>query len=304
MAQTREIKKRMTAVKTIQRITKTMQMIATARFQSLQRKATQARAFANRLHEVVGDIAASLGEENQLDLPLLGHRREDPDAVVNEEQSASRDRELLLVLTSNRGLCGSYNTNLLRTLSAYYREHHDNPPILHMVGRKGMAYARYNRMPVDEQHTQFGDQPPYAEVMALADQYMQWFIEGRFARIKVLFMSFESMSRQYPRIVQLLPLEAPHAQDAATGINVDYDFLPDAASLMGDLLPMTVRLQLFQCFNEAAVSEQLARMVAMKAATDAAGKQKKELSRKYNRARQAAITTELTEIISGSAAQA
>lgn len=294
MAKTREIKGRMKAVGNIQRITKTMQMIATARFQAMQRKATAAQAYADKLGEVVGELAAALHGEGDIASPLLVAPPHSP------------NRELVLTITSNRGLCGGYNASVLRTAMAEMRgTPHDVD--LEVVGKKGSGYFKFAGRSVTHYHSHIDDSPAYDQVEPLAQRYMDDFVAGKYDAVKVISMQFVSMSKQEPRVLQLLPLEPPKAEEAASGSKgrgseTVYEFSPDEASLLRDLLPMTVKTQLYQAFNEAVVSEQLARMVAMKAATDAAGKMKTSLKRQFNRARQTAITTELSEIISGAAA--
>jgi F-type H+-transporting ATPase subunit gamma len=292
MAKTREIKGRMKAVSNIKRITKTMQMIATARFQAALRRATASKPYSRKIAELVGELA-SAGES--LDQPLL--KKPDP----------ASGRELLLVITSNRGLCGGYNANVLRTATQQIREKRgsDCDLTIEVVGKKGVGYFKFQHIDISQQHTQFGDEPKYVDVEELAERYMDEFREGRYDAISVAFMSFESTSRQRSVILNLLPLQPPsdgEASDSKPKADVEYDFSPDPEELLGVLLPETVKIQLFQCFNEAVVSEQVARMIAMKSATDAAGKMGKTLTRQYNRARQTAITTELTEIIGGTAA--
>lgn len=290
MAKTREIKGRMKAVGNIQRITKTMQMIATARFQAMQRKATAAQAYADKLGEVVGELAAALHGEGDIASPLL---------VAPEH---SPNRELVLTITSNRGLCGGYNANVLRTAMAEMRDTpHDVD--LEVVGKKGSGYFKFAGKTVSHYHSHIDDSPAYEQVEPLAQRYMDDFVAGKYDAVNVVSMQFVSMSKQVPRVMQLLPLEPPKAEEKPAHHNETvYEFSPDEASLLRDLLPMTVKTRLYQAFNEAVVSEQLARMVAMKAATDAAGKMKTSLKRQFNRARQTAITTELSEIISGAAA--
>lgn len=292
MAKTREIRGRIKAVGNIQRITKTMQMIATARFQASQRRATASQPYTRKIAELVGELAASATSGSNFTHPLL----KAPDPAVG--------RELLLVLTSNRGLCGGYNGNLLRTAVAYLRDHTDRQIEVEVVGKKGQNYFRFSGRPVEKYHSQFGDKPAFEDVQRLADRYMADFAAGKYDAVKVVYMAFQSMSRQAPVVLNLLPLKNPAGEQAAGQHHAaaDYDFSPDPLQLLNELLPVTVRTQLFQCFNENVVSEQIARMVAMKAATDNAGKMRKELSRIYNRARQTAITTELMEIIGGSAA--
>ena len=293
-ANIREIKGRIKAVKNIQRITKTMQMIATARFQAMQRRATQAHAYADHIGEMVGEVTASVGED-EISHPLL-------------RKPTGEGKTLLLAISSDRGLCGSYNTNVLRMVDHHLRD--ALPPErrrFEVVGKKGVGYAKFNRIPVDEAHLDFGDSPSYEDIAALADRYIADFVDGTYDAVKVAYTKFVTMGQQVPEIVQLLPLDreavaGEEGEAAGPSTQANYEFSPDAATLLAELLPVTVKVTLQRCFNDALVSEQLARMVAMKAATDAAGKQGKSLKRQFNRARQTAITTELSEIIAGAAA--
>ncbi len=296
MAGTRDIKGRIKAVGNIERITRTMQLIATARFQAMQKRATEAQAYTKRIGEVVSELAANLGETGEVSHPLLSAPR------------PAVGRHLVLVISSNRGLCGGYNANLLRT--AMKQINSGDAIDLEVVGKKASGFFKFAEVPVEAFHSHIDDKPGYADVERLAEGYMQAFTEGKYDSVKVIYTAFVSMSRQQPRVLQLLPLEPPAASEAAPdesgesggGPMTVYDFSPEPEELLGELLPITVKTSLFQCFNEATVSEQLSRMVAMKAATDAAGKMQKSLKRKFNRARQSAITTELSEIIAGAAA--
>jgi len=293
MAKVREIKTRIKAVSNIERITKTMKMIATARFQASQRRAVAAQPYTRKIRELVGELAASAVGAGSFSHPLL----------TGIEPKVGR--ELILVITSNRGLCGGYNANVLRTATAYFRQNTDTRIDLEAVGKKGVAFFRFSKVDVATAHSQFGDLPEYEDVERLASQYMQDFAAGKYDAVKVVYMAFESASRQNAVVQQLLPLQDPTSDDsdsAAPTVQTDYEFSPDSQSLLGELLPASVRAQLFQCFNESVVSEQVARMIAMSAATDNATQMGKDLTRLYNRARQATITTELTEIISGAAA--
>lgn len=292
---TREIKGRIKAVGNIERITKTMQMIATARFQAMQRRATSAQAYTRKIGEIVGELASSLAGDAQVRNPLLS------------QPEPRAGRRLLLVITSNRGLCGAYNANVLRTAMKYVGKHDAAAIDVQVVGKKALSFFKFNGIEVSQFHSQIGDTPAFEDVHRMAQQYMDDFTAGKYDAVDICFTAFESMSRQTAQVQQLLPLENPAAKqegnEAAAATNATaYDFTPSPEELLNELLPITVKTQLFQYFNEAVVSEQLARMVAMKSATDAAGKMKKSLQREFNRARQAAITTELTEIIGGVAA--
>ncbi len=287
MAQIREIKKRIKAVSNIRRITNTMQMIATARFKSSLDRATATKPYTQKVRALVGELASGASD--------IRHFLFDP-------PTPSPRRELVLVITSDRGLCGAYNSNVLRSATAYLRSL-EYPVRLEVVGKKGVMFYRFAGFEVAQQHTQFGEKPTYAAVEALAQRYMDEFRAVQYDKVSVAYMKFISTGRQSPVVEQILPLSTPAAAGKdGGGRSAEYEFSPDAQSLLADLLPITVKTSLFQAFNDAVVSEHVSRMVAMKAATDNAGKLRKTLRRKYNRARQTQITTELNEIIGGSAA--
>ena len=289
MAKAREIKKRMKAVGNIRRITKTMQMIATSKFAKAQQRATASKPYVEGIFELVTELASKAGNITH---PLISGAKPKPEA-----------KELVLLITSDRGLCGPYNSSILR---AFFKQLKDNGGaskyVVEAVGRKGVGALTYNRVPMERTH-QFGDTPRYEEIERLAQQYMDRFISGEISGVKIVSMRFISTSRQRPEVMQLLPLKAPaKAGSTEKAVSVQYDFTPPPEQLLNDLLPVTVKATLYQVFNDAIVSEHVARMIAMKSATDAAGKMGKLLNRRYNRARQSQITTELTEIISGAAA--
>jgi F-type H+-transporting ATPase subunit gamma len=210
-------------------------------------------------------------------------------------------RELVLVITSDRGLCGAYNGNVLRRANAAIKtlKSSGKEVVLETVGKKAVAYFRFAKVDIAERHT-FGDKPQFAQVEALAKRLMADFSSGKFDKVHVVYMRFISNAKQVPEAMQLLPLAAPAA--SAGGASSNYEFSPSGAELLSDLLPKSVVVSLFQAFNDAAVSEHVMRMVSMKAATDNAGALGRTIRRNYNRARQARITTELTEIVSGAAA--
>lgn len=296
MAKTREIKKRIKAVGNIARITKTMQMIATSKFARAQAAATATKPYTEALFGLVTELAATAGDMNH---PLItGASSKKPGAG-----------EVTLVLTSDRGLAGPYNGSVLRTAMLHLRAHPASKPgaggIIEVVGKKGNSFLKYNAVPVSQMHTQFGDKPTFEKVGALAQSYMDRFIAGEISGVSVVSMRFVSAGRQVPEVTQLLPLK-PVATKASTEAEAGkaklvYEFSPEGEELLARLLPETVKATLFQVFNDAVVSEHVARMVAMKSATDAAKKARKLLTRDYNRARQAQITTELSEIIAGAA---
>jgi len=290
MARIREIKKRMNAVRNIQRITKTMQMIATAKFTSAYQRTKATQPYARKIRQMVADVAAAAGD---VDHPLLAAGRE------------MRGRELLLVICSDRGLCGAFNSNLLRRSLNHIRQAKSagRETVLETSGKKATAFFRFANVPVSQRHTQFGDKPKYEDARALAERYVNEFIAGEYDAVRVAFTRFVSNSRQTPDVIQLLPLAAPVADpNAARKAEPLYEFSPSSAELLATLLPESVKTTLFQCFNESVVSEHMMRKVAMKAATDNARELGKTLRRSFNRARQSQITTELMEVIAGAAA--
>lgn len=291
MANRRELVKRRKSVRNIRKITRTMQLIATARFQAALNRATASKPYTEKLAEMVRDIA---GAAERVDHPLM-----------RAPQDTSRSA--LIILTSMRGLCGGYNANILRTAI----EHLNNQKELgrdvdvYVVGKKGIAYFRFLKRPMHERITNIGDVPRFESVEPIANGLMDRFKSGEVGSVHVVYMRFFSASKQRPEVIQLLPLKQEITSDAqpdgeASGrVTAQYEFSPEPQSLLNELLPATVRIRLFQCFNEAAVSEQIARMVAMKAATDAAGDMITSISRQYNRARQTQITMELLDIVGG-----
>jgi F-type H+-transporting ATPase subunit gamma len=286
MAQIRELKKRMVAVRTIQRITKTMQMIATAKFTAALARAKATRPYTDRIRGLVGEVAAAAGDD--FSHPLM------------RSPVTTAKRELVLVISSDRGLCGAYNGNVLRKASQAIKslKAGGTTAVVETVGKKAVAYFRFAKIDIAERHT-FGDKPQFAQVEALAKRLMADFSEGKYDKVHVAYMRFVSNAKQVPEVMQLLPLAAPAA---GSGSSSNYEFSPSGAELLADLLPKSVVVSLFQAFNDAAVSEHVMRMVSMKAATDNAGALGRTIRRNYNRARQARITTELTEIVSGAAA--
>ena len=290
MAKTREIKKRIKAVKNIQRITRTMQMIATSKFAKSQSRAEATKPYTEGIFELVQELAATAGNVSH---PLI----EGPVGGFKDDA-----RPLTLVIPSDRGLCGPYNGSVLRTAIKQLRADDAADPRVEVVGKKGVAFMKFNGVNVHRHHTQFGDRPEFEDVQELAQHYIELFEAGRITGVNLIYMRYISVARQAPTIVPLLPLQPPAVEKQEEGFSAQYEFSPDAEGLLAELLPETVKTTLFQAFNDAVVSENIARMVAMKAATDNAGKMGKALKRKFNRARQAQITTELNEIVSGAAA--
>ena len=289
MGQINDIKKRMNAVGGIQRITRTMQLIATTKFTQAVGRLQATRPFSEKVGQLVSEVAAAAGD---VDHPLI------------RGADKPEERELFLVISSNRGLCGAFNANVLRASFKAAREIESRGRALtvEVSGKKAAAFLEFQGIAVHEQHI-FGDTIKYEDVEPMADRFMKGFIAGEYESVKVAYMKYVSNARQVAEVMQLLPLQPPSTEDAGTPeAAAVYDFSPSSTELLDALLPLSVKTRLFQAFTDAMVSEQIMRMIAMKAATENAGELGKTLRRMFNRARQTQITTELMEIISGAAA--
>lgn len=302
MAKARAIVGRRKAVQNIKKITRTMELIATARFKKALDRATEADAYTRKIAELVQDLSAS---EADVRHPLLESRPKPENAV-------------LLVLTSNRGLAGGYNANVLRQ-AVRTRQENELASVkthLEVAGKRGINFLRFQGIKPDKTFTHFEDRPQFSEVEEIADRFINLFIEGKIDRVDVVYTRFLTVARQEAVVSTLLPMSTKdvgalettsrgkkaESETKKTASSVAYAFLPDAASILEEIVPVSFKVRLFKCFLDAAVSEQIARMVAMKGATENAEEMIKTLSRLYNRARQSQITRELSEIIGAVAA--
>ena len=297
MAKARALDKRRKSIRNIRKITRTMELIATARFKKAMDRATAATAYTDRITQLVRDLAHSGLEVSH---PLL-------------EAREKTERAILLVLSSNRGLCGGFNGSVVRTARARWRELQDVPETrIEISGKRGIGALKYRGVAADETFTHFEHKPTFKEVEVLANRYLDDYATGRLDRLDVAYTQFQSASRQVATVETLLPLASLEgvggesraeeaAEERARGESM-YEFLPSAESILEEVVPTSFKVKLFKCFLDSAVSEQIARMVAMKSATENADDLIKQLSRTYNRARQSQITSEIMEVIGGSEA--
>lgn len=286
MAKARVLDRRRKSIRGIRKITRTMELISTAQFKRAMVRATAAAAYTRRITALVGHLARSGLEVSH---PLLEPRPEPKQAT-------------LLVLSANRGMCAGYNAGVLRQAVARYNELANvaSEVSLEVVGKRGISAFRFRKIPIDEAFTHFEDRPSFAEVDVLAERYLQDFTAGRLDRLDVAYTRYESASHRQAVVETLLPMGGLQgAKEKTPAAETQYEFLPSAASILDEVVPMSFRVRLFKCFLDAAVSEQIARMVAMKTATENADSMISHLSMAYNRARQGQITGELLEIIGG-----
>lgn len=288
MAKARALDRRRRSIRNIRKITRTMELIATARFKKAMDRAHAATAYTKRITQLVADLANT---GLQVSHPLL-------------EPREKTNRAILLVLTGNRGLCGGYNSNVFRQAWARYNELKAQVPEveLEISGKRGIGAFRYRAVKGAHAYTHFDDKPSFAEVDVLANRYLDEYITGRLDRLDVAYTRFVTISTQVATVETLLPLGSLTGGEGkaqqASGESI-YEFLPSAESILEEVVPASFKVRLFKCFLDAAVSEQIARRVAMKSATDNADKLIKALGMAYNRARQSQITGEIMEVLGG-----
>jgi F-type H+-transporting ATPase subunit gamma len=287
MAKARALDRRRRSVRNIRKITRTMELIATARFKKAMDRSVAARDYTKQLAKIMGNIAQAGASVAH---PLL---------VVRPTQ-----RTAVLVLTGNRGLCGGYNSNVVRQAVALLGQWKSERVAANVAvsGKRGISALKFRGVDIAENYTHFEDKPEFAAVAPIGQAYLAAYAAGEIDRLDVVYTRFHGIAKQEATAEMLLPLSAPQAADAPAKAELAsdaYDFYPSAESILEEILPASFLSRLFKCFLDAAVSEQVARMVAMKAATENAGGLIKSLSRQYNRARQSQITGEIMEILGG-----
>jgi F-type H+-transporting ATPase subunit gamma len=287
MAKGRELKGRIKSVENTRKITRTMEMVATSKMKRAADRVSAARPYALALGEVLSHVyTPELAEQ----FPLL-------------RRPAQIKRAALVVLTANRGLCGAFNTNLLRESRARLAEWEGQGVSveLHVVGRKGIGFYKYLGRTLAGSRADIGDRPSSADAASLIDGLMERFAAGDLDAVFITYAKYKSALSTPPATEQVLPVVAPAA---AGGSSVARDFIlaPSATEILEALLPLYVRNSVYRALVETAAGEQGARRTAMKNATDNATEMLQLLKRTYNSARQAQITQEIAEIVGGASA--
>jgi len=283
MASLKSIKKRIVSVKNTRQITKAMKMVSAAKLRRAQENVVAARPYAKKLGEVLQSLAANL--EGDLH-PLL------------EKREAKK--LLLIVLTSDRGLCGGFNTNLCKAADRYIKEKADSYEQISVmtIGRKGFEFLR-SRYTVYKNFSNVLVKPNYQTAAMMAQEVIDGFVAGEYDQVELLFNSFRTVMSQDITFQQMLPV-VPEETDAVEATPVEYIYEPSVGALLAEILPKNIEVQIFKAMLETVAGEHGARMTAMDSASKNANEMIGKLTLQYNRARQAAITTELMEIISGS----
>lgn len=290
MANAREIIRHRDSVTNIAKITRTMEMVATSRYRKSNQRLHGARPYVNQLANMVGDFVDSASGDLH---PLL---------KLNEDVN----KVILLVLSSNRGLCGGYNGSLFRVAEKKIEELRevDQEVELRVSGHKGISYFRFSGQEVDTTYNHLDANVTFGEVCELADEFINLYLTQQISAVHVIYTRFVSSVRYYPLAIKLLPFRrlAKGQRTRRPMRTEEFEFSPSQAEIFAELVPQTIRAALFYCVMDAIVTEQVSRMTAMKAATDNADQMIEALSRKLNRVRQAQITSEMLDIVGGTEA--
>jgi F-type H+-transporting ATPase subunit gamma len=290
MAKSQELRRRIKSVQNTRQITKTMEMVATSRLKRAQDRVVAARPYAEALGDVIGRLYDPAYVEQ---FPLL------------RQPEGSGGRVALVFITSNRGLCGGFNANLIRMAESRLEElQADGADVeLHAIGRKGIGFFKYAGRPLTTARDDIGDRPTAAHAVEVIEPLMSRFAAGDLDAVEVIFAKFNNAISTPPTLLPVLPIRASAATGASDGgVQPYYLLRPSARAILEAVLPLYVENQMYRALVETAASEHGARRTAMKSATDNAGEMIDNLRRTYNRARQAQITQEIAEIVGGAEA--
>ena len=282
--QLRAVKRRIVSVKSTQKITRAMELIASSRIIKAQRRVEAARPYAETMRKLMASVAANAGN---IDHPLLKPRE-------------GKGKVGMIVISADRGLAGAYNTNVIRAAERDMREHAETR--LFLSGKKALSYFRFRGYDVTDAWTGSSDQPSIADARKVARAAVEAFEQGDVDEVRLAYTRYESALTQRPTIVPLLPAQREDIEQEEGGKQAGYVFEPEPEDILGFLLPRYIEGAVLQGMLEAAASEHAARRRAMKAATDNADELIGNLTRDYNQARQAEITTEIMEVIGGAEA--
>lgn len=299
MAQPRELRRRIKSVENTRKITKTMEMVATSKMKRAQDRVVAARPYAAALSEIIAELHDPGLVER---FPLLRRPREGGGGGGG----GGIRRAVVVGITSNRGLCGGFNNNLIKKTRARVAalEQEGAEVELQMIGRKGVGYFRYIGRRMGAEYQDITDRPTMDDAKRVIDPLMERFEAGDLDAVEIVFAKSVSAISTPPTVIRVLPVDVETAGDRQEGGAVaNYILRPSAHEIVGAVLPLYVRNTMYRALVETAASEQGARRTAMKSATDNAGEMIDKLRRVYNRARQGQITQEISEIVGGAAAQ-
>jgi F-type H+-transporting ATPase subunit gamma len=279
----RDIRRRIRATRNMAQITRAMQQVATARLRRAQMRVSEARPYAESIRDVLAGLAAQSGAD--ITHPLLVQRQVSTVGIIE--------------VTPDRGLCGALPTNINRTVSRFVLEQ-QHPVRAYAIGRRAREFLRRTGVPLAGEETNLGDYPELNRVLPIARLVMDEYGDGTVDQVYLAYTQFVSMLRQEPVIRRLIPVEPPEQLERA----IYYLYEPEPADVLNGLLPRYIEVQVYHAVLESKASEQAARLVAMRNATDNANELIGDLTLSLNKARQASITKEITEIAAGAEALA
>ncbi|MEM5794679.1 MAG: ATP synthase F1 subunit gamma [Bacillota bacterium] len=281
MASARDIRRRIRSVKNIQQITKAMKMVAAARLRRAQERALSSRPYTGKIREVLASVAGGVGEISH---PLLEVR--------------PANRVAYLVMAGDKGLCGAYNSNVMKEAVAHVRTQND--PVIFTVGRKSRDFFKRRGYRIDQEMTGFSEKPAYEHARTIAQKLVDMYVEGLVDEIYLVYTQFISPVQSNPSTIRLLPVASEDVQ--GEGPQQEYIFEPSAEAVLDLLLPKYLETVIYGALLQASASELGSRMTAMGNATDNAQELIGKLTLSYNKVRQAGITRELAEIVGGAEA--
>jgi F-type H+-transporting ATPase subunit gamma len=290
MANLKEVRNRISSVSSTQQITKAMKMVSAAKLKRATNAIVQLRPYANKLKDMLANLSASLEDGTS---PFL--------------QEREPTRVLIVVVSSNRGLAGAFNTNVIKTTNNLIAEKYStqlkagNVSVVG-IGKKGQEYYQRRKYNVIGNNNELFTDLTFLNVSNVTESIMQGFLKGEYDRVELVYNRFKNAAVQFLTVEQLLPVPKAEKSKEANAAQVDYILEPSQEEIVEQLIPKNIKIQLYKAVLDSHASEHGARMTAMDKATDNAGELLKALKLSYNQARQAAITTELTEIVSGAAA--
>ena len=290
MANLKEVRNRIASVSSTQQITKAMKMVSAAKLKRATNAIVQLRPYANKLKDMLANLSASLEDGSS---PFL--------------QEREPNRVLIVVVSSNRGLAGAFNTNVIKTTNNLIAEKYSNQlkasnVSIVGIGKKSQEYYQRRKYNVIGNNNELFSDLTFLNVSKVTESIMEGFLTGEYDRVELVYNRFKNAAVQFLTVEQLLPVPKAEKSKVANATQVDYILEPSQEEIVEKLIPKNIKIQLYKAVLDSYASEHGARMTAMDKATDNAGELIKALKLSYNQARQAAITTELTEIVSGAAA--
>ncbi len=289
MASLKEVRNRITSVNSTMQITKAMKMVSAAKLRRAQEKITQLRPYSQKLNELIAQVCANT----------------EVGASSPYTQVREVNKVLVVVVTSDRGLCGAFNSNVIKAVNAYVAENYaaqqaKGNVTIFSLGKKGMEAFQRRGAEVNTSYTDIFSRLSFETAKTAAEGIMESFADGVYDEVVLIYNEFKNVATQIIRTEKMLPLVNDNTQEATS--NIDYIFEPSEEEILLDLIPKAIKLQLFKAVLDSNAAEHGARMTAMDKATENGGELLKSLKIEYNRSRQAAITTEILEIVGGAEA--